>query len=351
MRSIISISLLLCFCFNGCFKDEMIPVSFNKIFEEISLDASNKNKPFCVVLTDSMQTSYKNYIKSLNEDYSYLLSKAIYNIADINREENNWYLKWLCPTFLPLTCVFSSEAQLIDIIPGATREAFLYSGEAIHSMAPTDFHWPNKFKANKKVAIPFLNDVLEVKKYLNQGIYISSNLDQLVDSLNYPYSLYLKLVGKLMDNDSILSRATAKSLLEIETPSAMELYKDEFITAKKILDPEFDINTEPNIRVDTTVISLNGCIINERIPVDIAIYNDGERPLKVSQIYLSCSCLEHAGSNEGIIIQAKGSHIAKFYFTPENVGEISRDIFITSNAINIPILHINIFAKAVNINN
>ena len=350
MKKIISI-LLFCFCLNSCFRNEPAPISFNKIFEEISSDASNKNKPFCVVLTDSMQTSSKNYIKSLNEEYNYLRSKAIYNIVDINCEENNWYLKWLCPAFLPLTCVFSNEAKLIDIIPGATRETFLYSKEAIHNAVSTDFHWPNKFKNNKKVVIPFLNDVLEVKKYLDQGMYVPSKFYQMSDSLNYPYSLYLKLVGELMENDSISAKATAKSLLEFETPSALEVYKDEFITAKKVLNPKFDINAEPNIRVDTTVIFLNGCIINEKVPIDIAIYNDGENPLKISKIYLSCSCLEHVDSDKEIIIFAKKSHVAKFYFTPEEDGEIVRDIYITSNAINIPILHIHILAKTININN
>lgn len=81
------------------------------------------------------------------------------------------------------------------------------------------------------------------------------------------------------------------------------------------------------------------------------MHNDGERPLKISKIYLSCSCLERADNNEVIAIPAKESHVIEFYFTPEHEGSISRDIYLTSNAINMPILHINILAKAIKSNN
>jgi hypothetical protein len=113
-----------------------------------------------------------------------------------------------------LTCVFSPEGDLVDLIPGATRETFLYSKEAINNLGPTDFHWPNYFHRNKKELIPLLNNLLEQKEILNQGVYLSSGFSELVDSLNYPYSIYLKLAGELMMHDIITSQITAKSLLE-----------------------------------------------------------------------------------------------------------------------------------------
>lgn len=62
--------------------------------------------------------------------------------------------------------------------------------------------------------IPLLNNLLEQKEILNQGVYLSSGFSELVDSLNYPYSIYLKLAGELMMHDIITSQITAKSLLE-----------------------------------------------------------------------------------------------------------------------------------------
>ena len=136
------------------------------------------------------------------------------HMADINVSVNEWYIKWLCPVTTPLTCVFSPEGDLVDLIPGATRETFLYSKEAINNLGPTDFHWPNYFHRNKKELIPLLNNLLEQKEILNQGVYLSSGFSELVDSLNYPYSIYLKLAGELMMHDIITSQITAKSLLE-----------------------------------------------------------------------------------------------------------------------------------------
>ena len=57
-------------------------------------------------------------------------------------------------------------------------------------------------------------NLLEQKEILNQGVYLSSGFSELVDSLNYPYSIYLKLAGELMMHDIITSQITAKSLLE-----------------------------------------------------------------------------------------------------------------------------------------
>lgn len=351
MKIILAGLFLFCICLGGCRESGVTLIGFNKSFEDISLEASNDKKLFCIVLIDSTQVSHQNYVKFFHENQHRLRSQAIYNIVNVNLKENDWYRKWLNPSFFPLTCIFSDDETLIDIIPGASREAFLYTEEAIKNKVSTDFHWPNQFGVNKKTIIPFLNCVLENRMYLDQGIYIPSKFDQLPDSLEYPYSLYLRLVGELMQNDSLASKETAKSLLELETPAGLELYKNEFITAKKVFDPNFNIHSEPNIRVDSTIISFINCVVHEAIDLDIPVYNDGEHPLKISKIYLSCSCLEHAADNENTIIPANGSCVVKFYFTPENEGDISRDIYIASNAINMPILHINILANAIKLIN
>ncbi len=212
----------------------------------------------------------------------------------------------------------------------------------------TGFHWPNRFEMNKKRAVPLLNKLLEQKRYLDNGIYSKSDIEPLTDSLNYPYAVYLMLSGELMLNDTIASQSVAKELMELETPSSLDIFRTEFITAKKVLDPDFDIALEPNIRVNTTSIKLYDCIMNERVPLNLTIYNEGEKALKISKIHVSCSCLESVGEDSDIIINANDSLIAKFYFTPDIVGEIQRDIFITSNAINVPILHIDVLANAVN---
>lgn len=318
----------------------------NESFNNIHSIAEIQNKPFCIILIDDSNSNLsKEYVIQLNEKYKYLSDKSIFNLSDINNVENEWYIKWLNPVSIPLTCVFYPDGKLIDLIPGVSKETFLYIEEAIRKNKTTEFHWPNRFGMDKKRVLPLLNNLLQQKNYIDEGEYSSSELDLLIDSLNYPYSHYIKLLGELLEQDTIESQQVAQSLIGLETPSYLELYKNEFITAKKVLNPTFNINEEPNIRVDSTSITLVNCKQDEVTPFEISIYNDGDKPLKISKIHLSCTCLEQQKYGEEIIIKPKEVFPIKFYFTPDTEGEIYRDIFITSNAINMPILHISIIAN------
>ncbi len=337
---------LLCIvfiCLFGCMNKDFV-IYKNKSFKDIHSLAEINKSPFCIILIDSMGDLSKEYIFQLEKNYKHLFDKAVFNITDINHIENEWYVKWLSPVSIPLTCVFSSDGRLVDLIPGVSKETFLYTEEAITKVESTDFHWPNRFKTNKKNVLPLLDNLLQQKRYIDEGLYSPLELNQLADSLNYPYSSYLKLLGELMERDTIGAQQTAQSLIELETPASLELYKDEFITAKKVLNPNFDVSKEPNIRVDSTNIYLTNCKQDVKMPFEVLVYNDGDKPLKISKIHTSCSCVEQHKYNEDIVIKSKGSFPVKFYFTPDRKGKILRDIFITSNAINMSILHITVLA-------
>ena len=332
--------------------NERFFIYYDKPFECLQMKAAIKNKPFVIVLIDSTQDASRRYLQQLLTTYKHLTKNAIYNIVDISNKDNQWYIKWLLPASLPLTCVFSPTGKLIDLIPGTSRESFLYTEEAIKNMEATVFHWPNRFGMNKKEVIPLLGKLLEEKHFLSVGGHSPTALKALVKALPYPFSMYLKLKGEMMIQNTVGAKRIAEALIKIETPYFLELYREEFITARKIINPDFDINTEANIRVDKTIIILDNSIVDESVPVNITVYNDGERPLRISRVYLSCTCLELLGDSRNIVIEAKSSHVFNIYFTPDNEGEISRNVFIASNAINMPILHIQIQANTIsNINN
>lgn len=332
-------------CLLGCSRNSVI--LFNLPLHQIQDLAQAQNKPFCVVLVDSTQNLSKEYFSSLSGKYGYLTNQAIYNIVNLNENNNDWYIKWLCPVSIPLTCVFSPCGQLIDIIPGATRESFLYIGSSITQKTASAFHWPNRFGMQKDKLLPLFNDILIHKDYIANGVYLAEEIDSLIYLFKYPYITYLKLAGELIIHDTVSAKITSKSLLALETPYNLETYKTEFLVAKRMVNPNFCIDNEPTIRVDESVISLGECSINKVVPIKIMVYNDGLDNLNISKIITSCSCIKHLNKIDLLTVAPKDSVALSLEFIPDITGNISRRVVICSNAIGCPFLNINISAKSV----
>lgn len=334
-------TIIICSWLFGC-NEHICKIYSNRSFEDICSIAYNNKEVFCIVLVDSTQELSREYCLKNREFID--TNKAIYNIVDINISSNEWYMKWLCPLSLPLTCVFLEDGTLIDLIPGATKETFLYTAKAIADEKTTTYHYPNRFKLPKYTAISLLNQVLECKMDLDQGIYNPQALNNSIDSLKYPYSFYLGIVGELMESDTVESKTLARSMMGFETPYYLELFKNEFITAKKVLNPDFEVNDEPNIRVGKDIVSLSDCKVGENVSFVIPIHNDGKYPLKISKIFTSCSCLNLIDHTKEFVVSPKDSVMVRFNFKSEESGEVTRDVFITSNSINRPILYVKILA-------
>lgn len=341
------ILILTCLCMQGC-RNIYVEAYMDKSLDDISCIAKKSNKPFCIVLVDSCQELSKEYSSYLHNDYKYLLNKSIYNFVNIRSLENEWYLKWLCPVSIPLTCVFSSNGKLIDLIPGAAKETFLYTQLALENRRITEYHWPNRFNINKTEVVSLLDSTLLHKNLLEQGVYIKSELQRISNSLHYPYTEYLQLMGELKENDTLQAQYVAKKMLEFESSYNLDLYKQEFITAKRVLDPNFDIENEPTIEINKNLIYLYDCEVSKSVSFDISIFNKGNKPLEIFAIHTSCSCLEQLNymTKDKLFINRHDSIVLKFSFTANSSEEIYRDVFINSNAINIPIFHITVIANS-----
>ena len=79
------------------------------------------------------------------------------------------------------------------------------------------------------------------------------------------------------------------------------------------------------------------------IPLTFVIENIGQRPLKISDILTSCTCVELKSEKREIIPPGQSIEI-KFDFIPDAKGEIFRKIYVASNSINTPISRITINA-------
>lgn len=344
---ILFIFIIVLFLMPSCNKNNSI--LYDNSFNELFLLAEEENKPFCLVLVDSMQDQSKKYLLSLKSEYKHLTKKAVYGIVNVEKQDSGWYMKWLCPLSLPLTCVFSPKAQLIDLIPGSAKESFLYIEKTIKNKSTSEFHWPNHFGMPKHKIMPLLNDLLSCQNSILKGVPVTEELNSINDSLKYPYILHLKILNSLLENDTLTAKRIAKTLLEIESPYYLEFYKSEFIGAKTLLDSDFNIMNEPRIRVDSQEINLDGCTVGKKMPIELTIFNDGNKPLCISQIITSCTCLKSLNENDTVMVDPLTSTVLLFDFIPDVKGELFREIFIASNAINTPILNIDIVARSSNI--
>ena len=326
-------------CMTNCHHQVASIVVYDKTFDEIHAISSDLNQSYCIVLLDSTQKfsmQYKAMIQSSSSTKS-----VVFDLIDINNPNNEWFLQWLCPLSLPLTCVFSAHGNLIDLIPGSTQESLLYTFEAMTNGQMTNYHYANRFNMRKRELVPLLDNVLKCYSQIQQGVFIPEAFSE---SLDYPYAYYLKIIGGQLNNDSTCAISAANNMIAFTTPYYIDLYRNEILIAKKIINPKFDIRKEPHIRVSNDNVVLKYLEQDKTIPFEITVYNDGEARLDISKIYLSCSCLK-LDTIDYFSIPPKDSVKIHLTFQIEKKGESFREFFITSNAINNPIQHIAVTAR------
>jgi hypothetical protein len=318
-------------------------ICHNLSFEETS--ALGVGKPFCIVLVDHLQFLSGEYEWALTEQHRGLTRGVVYNIVDIEAPDGEMYNKWLCPLSVPLTCVFSAEDELIDLIEGDDDKSFSYIGEALGQLSPTEGSYPNRFGSKKARLIPLLNDALQNGRLLSNGVFLAAEVNALVDSLRYPYSVGLKLTGSMMTADTLAAKSAALELLELETPYYLATYKTDFITAHTVLDPTFDIADEPVIRVAEEEIVLGERPIDKLIPLEIEVTNDGGKPLTVSNVITDCGCIRKMDGGGEVVIAPHDSVKLRFAMSPYREGEVHQTIMLVSNGINNPQLRVNVVAN------
>jgi hypothetical protein len=340
MKNKLYVILIICLCLFGCNKENSIYQ--NTAFKDICLLAKTNNSPFCIVLSDSAQIWSKEYYMSLQGKYKYLTEKAIYNIIDINSHENEWYVKWLYPVSVPLTCIFSADGTLIDLIPGVAKETFLYADLALEKMATTDYHCPNRFRLNKTELVFAMNAVLQSKIKLDNNENASPLIDSAIAKIKYPYSLFIKLQNEDKLHDTLNMYNTVSELFSIDDPYSYIHYTEEFTTAKKIMDPEYDISQEPFLEATSTIIKMGNCKYKDKKIFHITLKNNGKRTVKILDVETSCSCVTNLGEKK-YEIAAFDSIQLPFSFTAEQKGEIERVCYFISDARN-PVINVKILA-------
>ena len=330
-------------CDNNNYKDkiyyEMSFVESLQISKELSL-------PFCMIVYDTLQVTAQEYLRRLYSNEK-SLEKCIFNFVSINNAENRWYEKILLSEVYPVACVFDLSGKLLDLIPGSSKESMSYLREVIATIeANTVYHYNQKYGKEKLETIRQIDNIINLKFKVDDEINVVNEINVLLKDVCYPYILFLKLKNQLQFNDTVAAIATAKDLLKFDSAEDLLVYNDELMFANKIIDPDYDIETGPMIELDETLLNLHDCKVGRTLQLPINIVNKGKRPLKVSDILMSCSCLKLTGPTK-YLISPNRSVTIKIEFTPDISGNIFREVYIASNAVNTPISTIEINAFAI----
>ncbi len=331
-------------CLLCCTMSKQNNVFNEKSFVEMCQISQKIKHPFCLVLYDSTQVASQEYIKKLYQN-SQNMEQGVFNLINIAIDENSWYEKLFSPQTIPLACVFTTSGELIDLIPGSSKESFLYTQKAINTQkANRDFHYNQQYEDKKINILRDINDIFHLKVKVDNKENVVLELDFLLNKTRYPYPLFLKLQNQLQFRDSVAAKKTARELLEFDSARNLVDYYDEFMFAQQVIDPTFSMENGPNIEVSPLEIKLGDCKKDETVLIPINIKNKGQRSLKISDVLMSCSCVK-LNDKKKYLIPPQQIVTLNFEFTPDEAGEIYREVYIASNSVSSPISHININAS------
>lgn len=339
-RYYLAILSFILFTFLGC-SNRQKEILQNEEFRIIRQMAMDRNQNFCIVLSDTINSTSKIYQERLES------SKigTIFNIIDIKLSKNNWYKQWLYSNSDPITCIFTPSGKLIDIIPGASRKCFkcieqtVKTGVTCHNLA-----YYNNFSIEKEQIIQLLNEILQCKLDVERGVNIESRINRLSNSINYPYIAYLKMMNSINQNKHETAQLSAHQLLAFNNDLELEIYPELFTYAKGVINPDYDSKIEPILECET-LIHLDKCKKGVARPFEIKVFNLGKTPLKIQDIQLDCSCVSLT-DDKAYTINPQESQRINFEFTASKNEETMREIILKSNGIQ-PIKIINIITTSL----
>ena len=313
----------------------------NEEFNMVKQKAAEENQRFCIVLLDTADVTSKIYEERLEKSNI----GAIFNVINTEMPQNSWYRQWLYSNSAPITCIFTSSGELVDIIPGASRKCFNCIKQVVKKdLMCKELKYYNNFSMEKRELIPLLNEILQCKLDLEKGVNIESRIDNLLDSIKHPYVDYLRIMNSLNHKENNIAQSAAKHLLTFNNDFELEVYPELFSFSKGIIDPNYDPRMEPVLECEG-LIHLDNCEKDIAKPFEISISNMGETPLEVLDIQLDCSCVTLRGEKTYTISPHQSQNI-NFDFTANKEGQVIREIFLKSNSIR-PIKRIKIIANSI----
>lgn len=311
------------------------------------LKAYNDKEAFCMILYDSSQMTKDEHIdvwKYFNEDVADV--QCIY--VPITSAKGSFFDKLLLPNVLPVTCVFDiSNNKMIDLFSGISQESLLYTKQCLKTQKVVDeYHYNQLYKNRKCKFIDGCNMLftmlLDSSRCSDWGLF-----DSIFEFTQNPYLLHLKMKMQLQRLDTVSAVASATEFLRFSKAEYLCRFHDEFVLANQLVNPMYNMCTGPKIEIKQDTLFFDNCKVGRKENERVKLTNVGKMPLRIVDVGTSCSCVSLLDNLKGRIIEPGESLDVQVQFNPDSKGDIYREIYFFSNAIN-SCLNI-IVVKAINV--
>jgi hypothetical protein len=332
----------------SCRQNTPSRIVYERTFEEMAQLAAAEGKTFAVVLTHPDCSPCGIFRNILYRDISFAVGEqTIFNIVDVTQPQNRWYWQLIASQTTPSTLIFSPEAELKAIIPGAARPGI----ECIKSAFGGELHCSRHYtigdffpeSVSHDDRIKTLNSILTAKRKIERGEDAAAELQTAFNTLYYPFPIWLQVQNEKNLGNTEDAVFWARQMLTFQRSEHLVLYSDLLLASRKVINPDFDIATMPRLEIDNSDIHLGSLAHNEEAEIRIRLTNSGQEPLAIQDINIACSCLTLLSAADREIAPDAETYL-HLLFTAEQQGEILRNVIITSTGL-VPQKIINIRAN------
>lgn len=316
------IAAALCAC------GQRVVVNYDLPLNNAVAKATEVGKPLVVLLSRPDCPPCSALIRNLESNAN--IPSAIYNVVDVQLPENNWYTQWLCLGTFPTSCLFDADGHLTAVINGASNSSMDCLAQSVDGQTKcADYYYTTHFPVigNK---IDMLNEMLDCQRAMERGEDAAAALDEVLKKCDYPWLVWLKIQNEIKQGRSENAAILAERMSQFSEPIFLTCYADILQQSKYIANPAYSPDDEAKLVIPEE-IKLADCIVSEPREFNVEISNEGKMPLSISDIQMSCTCMELLSDKQLTLAPGEKSTV-RVAFTADSAGDFFREVLFFSNS-------------------
>ncbi|MDQ8005181.1 MAG: DUF1573 domain-containing protein [Pedobacter sp.] len=274
-------------------------------------------------------------------------SNFVLQRIDENSMGNRWLARLLNRGSFPIFLFFNNNMSLIGIEMGAInkKEMETYIANTLKGEKWVDKHYQPGAETNMPASklLSYVENSYKAQLYWTQfRTKQKENFDKIEPALKtsiaaYPTFFNNHLLARYytVKKDTIQSRKSATLALSFNDPTSLYFNANLRTELKYIVNPNYDIYSEPYIAIGETEQQLGQVKFGEKRTVSFKITNLGRETLLFKKPYTSCNCTLASYPEKGI--KPKETGVLTVNFSATKSGEFTQIIYVTTNAINSPL--------------